>query len=111
MVTYAFQADNGIIAAYLERVEMFLLANDIPDDKEVPTFLSLLGGKTNSLLQSLVSPNKPRDLSLMDKLTDALCHHFEHNKLVIAQRYIFHRRNQTEGVNYQFCCRTKVTSH
>lgn len=39
-------------SSYTERFEYFVLANKIKDDFLVPTFLSVMGGKTFSLLHS-----------------------------------------------------------
>ena len=49
------------IAAYLERVEIFFQANNIAADKQVPVFLSVVGGRTYSLLRDLTAPAKPQD--------------------------------------------------
>ena len=43
----------------MELVEQFFLANDIDDDHKVPTLLSLIGGKTYTLLRDLLAPEKP----------------------------------------------------
>ena len=47
------------IAAYLERVELFFEANGIKDEKQVPVFLTAIGGETYALLRSLLAPAKP----------------------------------------------------
>lgn len=46
-------------SAYSERFEYFVSANDIPDAKVVPTFLSVMGPKTFNLLRDLLQPDKP----------------------------------------------------
>ena len=43
----------------MELVEQLFLANDIDDDHKVPTLLSLIGGKTYTLLRDLLAPEKP----------------------------------------------------
>ena len=43
---------------YLEQVELFFTANSIANDKKVAVFLSMVGGKTYSLLRDLLSPEK-----------------------------------------------------
>ena len=45
-----FDPATGKIATYLERVELFFLANEMPDKKSVPIFLNGVGGKTYALL-------------------------------------------------------------
>ena len=45
---------------YAERVEHFFKANNIVgEEKQLATFLSLIGPQTYKLLVSLVAPNKP----------------------------------------------------
>jgi len=53
------------------RVELFFAANDIVEDKRVAMFLSSVEGKTYSLLQDLLAPDKPSD-KLLDQLFIAL---------------------------------------
>ena len=45
-----FQPDVESIDAYLERVEMYFLANEIPAGKQIPMFLSVVRGKTHALV-------------------------------------------------------------
>ena len=78
-----FQAENE---AYLERVELFFQANDIADGKKVAVFLSVIGGKTYTLLRNLLSPTKPQEKSF-DVLAEELKKHFEPKKVVIAERF------------------------
>ena len=44
-------------------MSLYFKANDIAEDKQVPILLSSIGAQTNSLLQYLVAPNSPGDLS------------------------------------------------
>ena len=103
MATYGklreFQPDTERIEAYLDRVEVFYQANDIGEDKQVAVFLSVIGGKTFSLLRDLLAPDKPQDKTL-PVLFETLKRHFEPKPLVIAERFHFHLRNQgpTESV-------------
>ena len=53
-----FIPEKETISAYLERVDMFFLANDINEDKKVPVLLSVLGA---TLLRNLVTPDAPKD--------------------------------------------------
>ena len=54
---------------YVERVEKFFLANNIDDGHKVPTLLSLIGGKTYSLLRDLLTPEKPAAKSFQEIVT------------------------------------------
>ena len=57
----SFNPDNEAISVYLERFDLFIQANGIADEKKVPVFLSVLGGKTYSLLRNLLSLALPKD--------------------------------------------------
>ena len=92
----AFQAEDESISAYLERVELYFVANDIDAAKQVPILLSSIGAKTYELLRSLTAPKAPKEKSLKE-LKDTLTSHFEPAPIVIAERYRFHRREQKAG--------------
>ncbi|XP_039519644.1 uncharacterized protein K02A2.6-like [Pimephales promelas] len=81
---------------YTERFEYFLQANAIEGEKIVPTFLSVMGAKTFTLLRSLVQPRKPGE-STYAEIVAVLSAHFSPKPLVIAERFRFHKRNQEEG--------------
>ena len=83
-------------SSYTERFEYFVLANKIKDDVLVPTFLSVMGGKTFNLLRSIVQPEKPGDKSYREIVT-ILKEHYAPKPLIIAERFRFHKRNQEEG--------------
>ena len=89
----AFNAENESIAAYLERV---FRANDITDEKKIAVFLSVIEGRTYTLLRGLLSPDKPQEKSF-NELAAELKTHFEPRKVVIAERFHFHRRSQELG--------------
>ena len=88
-----FQPEAESMPAYLERMDLFLIANDIAADKRVPVFLSLVGGATYGLLRNLCSPANPQDKSYTE-LTSLLTQHYEPEPLIIAERFHFHRRDQ-----------------
>ena len=71
----------------------FFQTNGIVDGKKVPVFLSIAGGSVYTLLRSLLSPVKPQEKTF-DELKAELEKHFEPKKVVIAERFNFHRRNQ-----------------
>ena len=58
-----FSPQKETITNYLERIEIFFLANAVADEKEVPVFLSVVGGNIYALLRSLLAPAKPQDKS------------------------------------------------
>ncbi len=51
-----FRPDTERFSAYLERVELFFVANDIPAEKKSAVLLSVVGGATYSLLRNLLAP-------------------------------------------------------
>ena len=55
-----FRPDNESIDAYLERIDLYFKANfdEMSDAKKVSIFLSVLGGKTYSILRDLLAPAK-----------------------------------------------------
>ena len=81
---------------YVDRVELFFLANSIDDEKKVPMFLSLLGAKVYGLLQNLVSPKKPKDCLYKD-LVKTLQNHYKPKVIVVYERFKFYNRHQTPG--------------
>uniref|UniRef100_A0A3B5LGC2 Retrotransposon gag domain-containing protein n=1 Tax=Xiphophorus couchianus TaxID=32473 RepID=A0A3B5LGC2_9TELE len=82
--------------SYLERLEQWMLANDVPDEKVVCTFLSVIGADTYGLLKNLVSPKVPSTMQYA-ALTAALQAHYKPTPVVIAERFRFQKRNQKEG--------------
>ena len=97
MATYGtlqpFQPDDEGIAAYLERAAIYFTANGIEETKQVPVFLSVVGGKVYALLRDLLVPAKPSSKTFTE-LSDTLKGHFEPKPLVIAERYYFYNRHQ-----------------
>ena len=91
-----FHPDNETISAYLERLDMFLQANDVKAEKKVPVLLSVIGPKAYSLLRSLTTPDVPKDKSFAE-LAKILKAHYEPQPILIAERYRFHRRDQNPG--------------
>jgi len=91
-----FNPDNETVTAYLERFELFVEVNGIPEDKKVATLLTVIGTKHYSLLRGLTSPILPRLVSYTD-LVSHLRAHFDPKPLVIAERYHFYQRNQKPG--------------
>ncbi len=59
-------------------------------------FLSVIGSKNYSLLRNLLAPTKPREATY-DALTTKLKDHFQPKKIVIAERFHFHRQDQAAG--------------
>ena len=91
-----FQPDSDSVTSYLERVSLYFDANGIVDGKRVPIMLSSIGASTYSLLSDLLAPDKPGSMSF-DQICAALRNHFEPKRSIIAERFHFHKRDQTAG--------------
>ena len=85
----AFDGQVESFTAYVERVQIFFEANDVPARKRLSVFLSIIGGTAYSLLRNLLSPVPPKEKSLEA--------HYEPKPIVIAERFHFHRRSQLPG--------------
>ena len=96
--------------SYTERLEQYFEVNDIAEDKKVPALLTLLGGKTYTLLRNLTAPNKPKEKDYTT-LVNLLRDHLTPKPIVIAERFRFHKRNQLqcESVNAYIAELRKLT--
>ena len=50
-----FKPDSENITTYLEKIDLFFIANDVAEDKKVPVLLSCIGPKTYSILKNLTA--------------------------------------------------------
>lgn len=91
-----FKESREDFASYLERFELWLIANEIKNDKKVSVFLACIGPEAYGLLKNLVVPARPATMSYK-QLTEALLAHYQPKPLVIAERFRFQKRNQKEG--------------
>jgi hypothetical protein len=73
-----------------EHMQLYLNANNIPEDRKVVTFLSAIGKTNYQIIQILVMPAKPCEKSLEDIMT-VMEAHFEPKPLVISERFYFNR--------------------
>lgn len=83
---------------YVERVELYFEANDIPESKKTPALLSLMGSKTYTLLRNLMAPEKPATKTFT-QIVKTLQDHLSPEPLLIAERFRFHKRAQYENEN------------
>ena len=107
-----YQNDGGDLDEYLERLEQYFVANSIgalpvgmeenentvraAEQKKIATFLTLIGPETYKLLKNLLSPEIPAT-KRFDELTEILRRHLKPKKLVVAERFRFHKKTQKEG--------------
>ena len=76
--------------------KQYFAANEIPNDKNVPALLAMMGGKTYSLLRNLMMPDDPATKGY-DDIVKLLDDHLSPKPLVIAERFRFRKRDQKEG--------------
>ena len=77
---------------YAERIEHFFKANEIAgEEKQLATFLSLIGPQTYKLLASLVAPSKPGEKKYAE-VEEELKKHYDPQPSEIMQRFRFHTR-------------------
>ena len=82
-----FNPDAGhSIKSYLERMEVYFVANEINNDKKATVFLSLLGEAMYDLCRSLCLPALSSYKSYAD-LAGLLTKHLEPEPLIIAERF------------------------
>ena len=112
MATYgrieAFSGKGDDFEVYMERLEVYLLANDLGEiqlatngsnadrvqqrnDKRRAILLSIIGSPTYTLLRNLVSPSKPTEKSYQD-LVSVLKEHYQPTTSTTVERYKFHTR-------------------
>ena len=86
--------------SYKSRVDLYFVANDVDQTKQVPVFLTLIGAKMYTLTKNLLSPKEPKSATYKE-ITDALLKHFKPKRIVIYERYKFYSRNQksTESIS------------
>ena len=97
-----FDVRGGEIDRYLERLEQYFVANNIPSDSETSSrqraiLISVLGAEAYDILFDLCSPNSPSSKSFADLKTMIVKSHFAPKTLTIAERYRFHNCTQTES--------------
>ena len=82
---------------YVERMEQYLLANDIKEEKKKRAILpSSCGSKTCTLIRDLLQLRKPTDTGLEDNLKE-VGKHYSPKQSEIVERFKFHNRRQVEG--------------
>ena len=107
-----FDPEVDQITPYLERMALFLLANKVEGAARVPAFLSLIGVRAYGVLRDLLSPTLPQDTSY-EQLVSTLKKHYEPAKVVIAERYHFHRRSQEtdESITEYLAALRRLAAH
>ena len=84
------------VEQYFERLELFLTANGVEEDKVVGHVLSGIGARAYSVLRNLLAPTEPKNSDLAT-IKQKLVNHYKPKPPVIGQRFIFHQRVQKPG--------------
>lgn len=92
----AFNPKEEEWLTYVERLEMFFVVNNVPEQKKAASLLTLIGGKMYALLKSLTTPTKPTEMSFKD-IVEMMGRHLTPKAIVIAERYKFFKCTQEEG--------------
>lgn len=84
-------------STYVERVNLYLAANDIVDaDKKRAVLLSVCGAKTYRTIRDLLAPDKPTDLGFSD-IVKKVQEHYNPPPVVTVQRFKFNSRSRQPG--------------
>ena len=82
---------------YVERVSLYLIANDVTNaEKKRAILLSVCGTRTYHVIRDLVAPRSPKDLSF-DEIVETVRDHYNPKPVVTVQRYKFNSRTRREG--------------
>ena len=108
----AYDTDTDDWSTYVERLDLFFLANKIKDNKKVAVLLTVLGTKAYGLLLMIIASSKPTKKTYK-QLVDAIKSYVEPKSIVITEHFWFHCQDQKEWeilVQYlaQLC---KLTEH
>ena len=90
-----FQLGKDDFNCYIERMEQYFVANEVPQKKNVAAFLTAIGGPTYKLLRNLVTPETPKEKTLAE-LKSVFHSHLKPKPLMIAEHFEFHNRSQQE---------------
>ena len=91
-----FEPSAESFSVYVERVNLFFTANEVPEEERVPVFLTIIGKSTYALLRNLLQPSLPKDKTFED-ITEILKKHYQPVLSVIAEQFQFHNRTQKRG--------------
>lgn len=88
--------DGADFESYVDRMELYFKANEIPEEKQNAWFITLAGEAIYDILKSLALPAKPSEKSFKE-IKDILRGHFKPEKSKRAERYKFHKIVQENG--------------
>ena len=80
---------------WYERLQMYFVANEVGKSRIPAVFLTLLGKDGYALLQNLLAPIKPHEVTL-EHMVQVLKNHLQPAPSIIAERYKFKECRQIE---------------
>lgn len=83
---------------WYEQYEEYVAVNNIPGDKSVSLFLTLIGQEGYKLLRNLCVPHKPKDKPL-EELVTLVKNHVNPKPNIISERFKFKNRKQLPEEN------------
>lgn len=87
--------ENEKFENYLERLEMFFMVNEVPENKKVPLLITLIGPVVYEKLKDLLLPEKPSEKSYL-VIIDTLKKFYSPKKSVKGERYKFKDAKQEQ---------------
>ncbi|XP_047741571.1 uncharacterized protein LOC125179544 [Hyalella azteca] len=88
-----FDPEKDEFEVYIARMKLFFTANTVSEAKKASVFLTLVGGRTYSVLRDLLHPEDPGEQSF-DVLAARLLEQYAPKRNKIAERFKFHRCKQ-----------------
>ena len=95
--TDSFDLKTDNIREYIERVEQYFIANDVTDEKkQTAVFLTIIGNETYNLFRNLLASESLAGKTVK-MLSETLIEHLKPQPIIIAERYKFYCRDQSEN--------------
>lgn len=88
-----FEVSSGNWSTYVERVNMYFIANEIKAELQLPTLIAIMGEEAYDLLSNLTSPMKPADMKYAEVIK-IMSEHIEPKPSFMAERYRLRQRRQ-----------------
>lgn len=94
-----FDPEKSDFGSYIDRFDQFLIVNNVSDEqKKRAMLITHIGPDAYAVLENLVMPEKPVSKDFKD-LVKILKEHFTPKRVVMVERFKFHKRDQKENEN------------
>ncbi|KAL0818948.1 hypothetical protein ABMA28_008247 [Loxostege sticticalis] len=91
-----FNLETGNWNSYCERLDMHFVANNVAEEKKLPTLISIIGESGYELMVNVCSPIKPHKKNY-EEVVKLMTEHLQPKPSILAARYIFRQRMQRLG--------------